>query len=123
MKQNTNGEKLYKEIRYEKVLWVGGFIKTTSSAALISMGITLILTTLNKPPFVPLQYGGIIVGIIAIISGIIVVYSIDLYRKKYKKKELEIICEEIDKKAEEIAKEKIKNSLQKIQENMKKEKI
>lgn len=115
MKESISpGEELYDKINYERILWVGGFIKTTSSAALISMGITLILTTLNKPPFVPIQYGGIIVGILSIIAGIIVVYGIDLYRKKYKKKELEIICEEIDKKAEKIAKAKVLEELEKI---------
>ena len=57
----------------------------------------------------------IICGFVAIILAIIVITSIDKYKEKTKKEELEAIDKQIDDRAREIAEEKVLEFLDKIE--------
>ena len=57
----------------------------------------------------------IICGFIAIILAILVITSIDKYKEKTKREELEAIDKQIDDRAREIAEEKVLEYLDKIE--------
>lgn len=91
-----------------------GFVKTTLSGSLIATGVTLIFSCLTDHPlFHEWNEIGLILGILAIIVAIIIVYSIDKWKENKKKEELETI----DKRAAEIAEEKILEAMEKLEES------
>lgn len=117
-KHETPGEKLYEKIGYKKILWIGGFIKTVTTAALMSNGIAFTLNALSKHPFlIKNQEISIYFGLISILTSLLIVYAIDKYREHYKKQELDTICEKLQKEAKKIAQEKIMREFNKIKEN------
>lgn len=110
-------EKLYKQMKYEKILWLGGFVKTTLSSALIGGGVTLFLAGITEHPIIiqnPWYQSNI--GLAAIIVGILIVYLIDIQRRHYKKKEINVYNEALKEKAKIIAEEMVQKQLQEIEE-------
>lgn len=127
-------EEFYDEIKYENILWLGGFIKTTVSAALIGSGASVLLSGVCNHPFL-LQnpFYNSIVGLISFILGVIIVYIIDKEKRDYKKKEIqvyqqkykeellklnEINKQELLKQANMVAYQMIKENLQNMDEEL-----
>ena len=67
----------------------------------------------NHPLFEGWNEIGIVIGITCILLAIAVTTLIDLYKEAAKKEELQ----EIDKRAEEIAEEKILKAMEKLEQN------
>ena len=104
-------------IPWRKTIWTYGFVKTTLSGALISTGVLLLFNGVtNHPLFHGFDEIAIITGITAIILAIIIIFSIDRYKEKTKKEELEAIDRQIDAKARAIAEEKVLEYLEKIEQ-------
>lgn len=103
-------------IPYRKSVWIGGFVKTTLSGALISTGVVLIFNGItNHPMFQGFNEIAIVVGFIALICAILVIISIDKYIEKSKKEELEEIDKQIDERAKHIAEEKVLEYLEQLE--------
>nr|WP_295605820.1 hypothetical protein [uncultured Methanobrevibacter sp.] len=96
-------EEFYDEIEYESILWLGGFVKTTLSAALIGSGASVLLSGLCNHPFL-LQnpFYNSIVGLMSLIIGVIIVYLIDVERRNYKKKEIQVYQEKYKEDVEKL---------------------
>lgn len=109
-------KKLTDTIPWRRTIWTYGFVKTTLSGALISTGVVLIFNGITDHPlFDGINEISIIIGILAIILAIVVITSIDRYKEKTKKEELEAIDKQIDDRAREIAEEKVLEYLDKIE--------
>lgn len=109
-------KKLIDTIPWKRTIWTYGFVKTTLSGALISTGVVLIFNGITEHPlFDGISEIAIIAGIFAIILAILVITSIDKYKEKTKKEELEAIDKQIDDKARLIAEEKVLEYLNKIE--------
>ena len=107
---------LTEQFSWRRTIWTYGFIKTTLSGALISTGVVLIFNGItNHPLFHGVNEIAIITGICALISAIIVITSIDKYKEKTKREELEAIDRQIDVKARKIAEEKVLEYLREIE--------
>ncbi len=103
-------------IPWRRTIWTYGFVKTTLSGALISTGVVLIFNGItNHPMFHGINEIAIICGFVAIALAIIVITSIDKYKEKTKREELEAIDKQIDEKAKRIAEEKVLEYLQEIE--------
>ena len=112
-------DKIYDAIGYETILWLGGFVKTTLSAAFIGTGTTLFLSGVcNYPFFLENPYLNSIVGLGGIIVGVIIVMLIDLDRKRYKKKEIEYYATELQKLSVDIASQMIKHDIEELHEEI-----
>lgn len=104
---------LTERIPYRRTVWITGFLKTTISGALISTGVVLLFNSItNHPLFRGWNEIGIVIGIICILLAIAVTTIIDIYKENAKEKELQ----EIDKRAEEIAEEKILRAMEKLEQ-------
>lgn len=105
-------KKLTELIPYRRTVWMTGFLKTTISASLISTGVVLLFNSItNHPLFDGYRETGIVVGITCILLAIFIVTLIDKWKEEKKKEELEII----DKRAAEIAEEKILEAMTKLE--------
>lgn len=103
-------------IAWRRTIWTYGFVKTTLSGALISTGVVLIFNGItNHPMFQGVNEIAIVSGFVAIILALIVIFSIDKYKEKTKKEELEAIDKQIDERAKKIAEEKVLEYLQVIE--------
>lgn len=112
-------DKIYDRIEYEKILWLGGFVKTTLSASFIGTGTTLLLSGLcNYPFFLENPFLNSIIGLAGIIVGIVIVILIDLDRKRYKKKEIEYYATELQKLSVDIASQMIKRDIEELHEEI-----
>lgn len=112
-------DKIYDSIQYERILWIGGFVKTTLSASFIGTGTTLLLSGLcNYPFFLENPFLNSIIGLGGIIVGIIIVILIDLDRKRYKKKEIEYYATELQKLSVDIASQMIKHDIEELHEEI-----
>lgn len=110
------GKPLVEIIPWRRTIWTYGFVKTTLSSSLISTGVVLIFNGItNHPLFTGLNEIAIVTGFIALITAIVVITSIDKYKEKTKKEELEAIDQQIDDRAREIAEEKVLEYLDKIE--------
>ena len=115
--------KLTEIIPYRRTIWTFGFIKTTLSSALISTGVVLIFNGItNHPLFRGFNEIAIITGLLAVILAIIIIVSIDRFKEKTKKEELEAIDKQIDDRAEEIANDLIVKHLEERAEHLEVEK-
>lgn len=118
---------IYDAIEYERILWLGGFVKTTLSASFIGTGTTLLLSGLcNYPFFLENPFLNSIIGLTGIIVGVLIVILIDLDRKRYKKKEIEYYATELQKLSVDIASQMIKHDIEELHKEiteMKGEKI
>ena len=115
--------KLTEIIPYRRTIWTFGFIKTTLSSALISTGVVLIFNGItNHPLFRGFNEIAIITGLLAGILAIIIIVSIDRFKEKTKKEELEAIDKQIDDRAEEIANDLIVKHLEERAEHLEVEK-
>ncbi len=104
-------------IPWRRTIWTYGFVKTTLSGSLISTGVVLIFNGVtNHPLFNGFNEIAIICGFIAIIFAIIVITSIDRYKEKTKREELEAIDKQIDDRARQIAEEKVLEYLKEIED-------
>ena len=113
---NLVGKPLTELIPWRRTIWTYGFVKTTLSGALISTGVVLIFNGItNHPLFNGINEIAIICGFMAIVLAIVVITSIDRYKEKTKKEELEAIDKQIDVKARKIAEEKVLEYLDKIE--------
>ena len=116
MERDKLSKPLTECIPWKRTIWTYGFVKTTLSSALISTGVVLIFNGITEHPlFSRLNEIAIISGFIAIIFAIAVITSIDRYKEKTKKEELEAIDKQIDDKAKRIAEEKVLEYLDKIE--------
>ncbi len=114
-----NVDQIYDAIGYEKILWLGGFVKTTLSASFIGTGTTLFLSGLcNHPVILKNPVLDIFVGLFGIGVGIIVVILIDLDKKKYKKREIEYYATELQKLSVDIASQMIKHDIEELHEEI-----
>lgn len=105
---------LTERIPYRRTVWITGFLKTTISGALISTGVVLLFNSItNHPLFRGWNEIGIVIGSICILLAIAVTTIIDFYKETAKEKELQ----EIDKRAEEIAEEKILRAMEKLEQS------
>jgi len=103
-------------ISWRRTIWTYGFVKTTLSGSLISTGVVLIFNGItNHPLFNGWNEVAIVTGIVALIIAILVITSIDKYKEKTKKEELEAIDRQIDEKAKRIAEEKVLEYLREIE--------
>lgn len=85
-------DSLIEKIPYKKTIWVYGFVKTTLSGACISTGVVLIFNGItNHPMFNGWNEIAILVGILAILLAIGIIYTIDKWKEIKKREELEII--------------------------------
>ena len=104
-------------IPYHKPVWVGGFVKTTLSGALISTGVVLIFNGITEHPlFRGFNEIAIVCGFLALFIAIGVIISIDKYIEKSKKEELEEIDKQIDERAKHIAEEKVLEYLNRLED-------
>jgi len=107
---------LIETISWRRTIWTYGFVKTTLSGSLISTGVVLIFNGVTEHPlFSGFNEIAIFTGVIAIILAIAVITSIDRYKEKTKKEELEAIDRQIDEKAKRIAEEKVLEYLREIE--------
>ena len=105
-------------IPWRKTIWTCGFLKTTLSGALISTGVVLIFNGITAHPiFVSSDRVELVSGFIAVIIAIFIITSIDRFKEKTKKEELETIDRQIDERAREIAEEKVLEFLNKIEQS------
>lgn len=112
--------KLIEQISYKKRIWLTGFLKTTIASGLIATGIVSIFAGIVEHPLLKKwNETEIIIGVIAIIIGVVIVIIIDRYSEAKKKEELEIIDQTIEDKAEEIAENLIIEKLKEIEKNSK----
>ena len=103
-------------IPWRRTIWTYGFVKTTLSGSLISTGVVLIFNGVTEHPlFEGFNEVAIFCGFIAIMFAILVITSIDRYKEKTKKAELEAIDKQIDDKAKRIAEEKVLEYLEEIE--------
>ena len=103
-------------IAWRRTIWTYGFVKTTLSGSLISTGVVLIFNGVTEHPlFEGFNEVAIFCGFIAILFAILVITSIDRYKEKTKKAELEAIDKQIDDKAKRIAEEKVLEYLEEIE--------
>lgn len=128
---------LVEEIPYRKTVWIYGFVKTTLSGAFISTGVVLLFNGItNHPMFRGWNEIAIIVGIIAILLALVIIYSIDKWKEVKKREELEVIDEKFKTEREainaereqmkidfhdeavEIAKELVQTELNKIKDEI-----
>ena len=104
--------KLTETIPYRRTVWVTGFVKTTLSGTLISTGVLFIFNGItNHPLFQGWNEISIVMGILALISAIIIIYIIDKWKETKKREELETI----DQRAAEIAEEKILEAMKNLE--------
>ena len=114
-------DQIYDAIQYERILWIGGFIKTTLSASFIGTGTTLLLSGLcNYPFFLENPFLNSVIGLGGIIVGIVIVILIDLDRKRYKKKEIEYYATELQKLSVDIASQMIKHDIEELHDEISK---
>lgn len=112
-------DQIYDAIDYERILWIGGFVKTTLSASFIGTGTTLLLSGIcNYPFFLENPFLNSIIGLAGIIVGIVIVILIDLDRKRYKKKEIEYYATELQKLSVDIASQMIKHDIEELHEEI-----
>lgn len=112
-------DQIYDKIEYERILWIGGFVKTTLSASFIGTGTTLLLSGLcNYPFFLENPFLNSIIGLAGIIVGVLIVILIDLDRKRYKKKEIEYYATELQKLSVDIASQMIKHDIEELHEEI-----
>lgn len=128
---------MIEQIPYKKTVWVYGFVKTTLSGAFISTGVVLLFNAItNHPMFRGWNEIAIIVGILAILIAIGIIYTIDKWKEIKKREELEIIDEKFKTEREainaereqmkidfhdeavEIAKDLVKTELDKIKDEI-----
>ena len=103
-------------ISWRRTIWTYGFVKTTLSGALISTGVVLIFNGITAHPvFVSSDRVELVAGFIAVILAILIITSIDIFKEKTKKEELEAIDKQIEIKAREIAEEKVLEYLKEIE--------
>ncbi len=115
MKLTTSN--LTQKIPYRRVVWVTGFLKTTLSSSLIATGVVLLFNGItNHPLFGASNEISIIVGVLMILLAICIVTLIDMYKDQKKKEELETIGEYIDERAMEIAEDKIRKAMDKLEQ-------
>ena len=119
-------QKLTELIPYKKTTWIFGFVKTTLSGAFISIGVVLITDGLTKNPLtLHGQRLPITTGVLFICLALWIIISIDKWKEKQKKEELEtidnkieeqsrIIHNDLDRLSREIAKELVEEELEKI---------
>lgn len=112
-------DEIYDAIQYERILWLGGFVKTTLSASFIGTGTTLFLSGIcNHPVILQNPVLDMFVGLFGILMGVIIVILIDLDRKKYKKKEIEYYATELQKLSVDIASQMIKHDIEELHEEI-----
>ena len=128
---------MIEEIPYRKIVWIYGFVKTTLSGAFISTGVVLLFNGItNHPLFRGWNEIAIVVGILAILIAIGIIYTIDKWKEVKKREELEIIQKkfederkatvaereqmkiEFHDEAVEIAKKLVESELEKIKEDI-----
>ena len=128
---------MIEEIPYRKIVWIYGFVKTTLSGAFISTGVVLLFNGItNHPLFRGWNEIAIVVGILAILIAIGIIYTIDKWKEVKKREELEIIQKkfederkatvaereqmkiEFHDEAVEIAKKLVECELEKIKEDI-----
>jgi uncharacterized membrane protein len=111
------GKRLYEQTNYNRVILSCGFFKTTLSTGLISVGITLIFSSLtNHPMFHGWNEVGLFFGFLAIFLAIILVYMIDLYKKNHKIEEFARMDRNNRQLAREIASEMVEEKLKEIRD-------
>lgn len=107
---------LTEKIEWRKTLWMFGFVKTTISTSLISTGVVLLFNGITSHPlFTGFNEIAIIVGFLMILGAVVTIITIDRYKEKKKKTELETIEKHIDEKAKFIAEEKILEYMKKLE--------
>ena len=112
-------DEIYDAIQYERILWIGGFVKTTLSASFIGTGTTLFLSGIcNHPVILQNPVLDIFVGLFGILIGVIIVILIDMDRKKYKKREIEYYATELQKLSVDIASQMIKHDIEELHEEI-----
>lgn len=128
---------MIEEIPYRRTVWIYGFVKTTLSGAFISTGVVLLFNGItNHPMFRGWNEIAIVVGILAILIAIGIIYTIDKWKEVKKREELEIIEKkfederkatvaereqmkiEFHDEAVEIAKKLVECELKKIKEDI-----
>ena len=118
---NDKVDQIYDAIGYERILWIGGFVKTTLSASLIGCGTTLFLSGICNHPFILSNpFLDTIVGLGGITVGVVIVILIDLDRKRYKKKEIEVYATELQKLSVDIASQMIKHDIEELHDEISK---
>lgn len=112
-------DEIYDAIQYERILWLGGFVKTTLSASFIGTGTTLFLSGIcNHPVILQNPILDIFVGLFGILIGVIIVILIDMDRKRYKKREIEYYATELQKLSIDIASQMIKHDIEELHEEI-----
>lgn len=102
--------------KYKRIFWIKNYVKTVTASTLIGSGIGLIITG----KLAKMQTGGwkdaeIILGAICICLALIITFILDYYTAKKDKQIIQDIDDYIDKRAEEIAKNKILEAMNKIE--------
>ena len=98
---------------YRKVFWIKNYVKTITATTLVSSGIGLIIT--GNVTYGHHQLGGeveLIMGAVCIILALIITYVFDKWAAQKNKKMINDIDDYIEKKAIEIAEEKILNAME-----------
>lgn len=129
-KTNNNEQiDLINDLPLKRDLWFKNFVKSAISTTLIALSFNFIFYGLHTHPH---DHNQILLGIIAFLVAMIVIFAIDIYHQKVRELELKsinsniknvksdsedyLITEEIiDEKIEKVIKEKIKEAL--INEN------
>ena len=102
----NEGEKVYDEFKYGTTLAICGYAKTTSSTALISVGVTLIFSGLtHHPMFHEHAELNVILAFVAIAIALIITYIFDKYQKKMKIRQLGLNKEDTNRQIFETAME------------------
>ena len=98
---------MIEEIPYRRTVWIYGFVKTTLSGAFISTGVVLLFNGItNHPMFRGWNEIAIVVGILAILIAIGIIYTIDKWKEVKKREELEIIEKKFEDERKAIVAER-----------------
>lgn len=118
---------LIKDLPVKKDLWLKNFVKTAMSTTLIALSFNFIFDGFHKHPH---DHNEILLGIVAFLIAMLIIFTIDKYHQKVRELELKSINANIqniqtppnyndyimngkiiDEKVEEVIKEQLKKAL------------
>ena len=102
--------------QYKKVFWIKNYAKTVTASTLIASGIGLIVTgKLERMEAIGYGNSEITLGAICLLLALIITFILDYWASKKDKQLIQDIDNYIDKRAEEIAKDKILEAMNKLE--------
>ena len=102
--------------KYKKTFWIKNYVKTVTASTLIASGVGLIITgELTRMQTQGWSDAELILGISCVFLALLVTFILDYYAAQKDKEMIKDITEYIDERAEEIAKNKIVEAMEKME--------